>query len=580
VGDDHLTPETVRHDPLTFPDQPRLELDQLLGQLVARAQEVLATQGRLRGLLHANQMIIGDLALPGVLRSVVDAARELVGARYAALGVIAPEGGLAEFVHLGMPDGAVERIGHLPQGKGLLGALIDDPEPIRLARIGDDPRSAGFPPGHPPMGSFLGVPIRVRDEVFGNLYLAESTGGEFTAEDEQLAEALAATAGMVIANARHYQAARTRQQWLQATATITSALLSAGPDEPLRLIAQRSLEITDADLVTVVVPDESGDELRAVVAVGAGAGAGAGELTGRRIAREGSLCGLVLTSGTPVRLFWPDESTGLTSLLCEALDVGPLLAVPLVGSGTANGVLTVGRRRGKPAFGAEDLEMAAGFANHASIAIELADARRRRQRAAMLEDRERIAADLHDHVIQRLFAAGLSLQGVAGGLEPGRDTDRVLRTIDDLDDTITQIRTTIFQLNRRTAGSDQRVRTRLLAVVTDAGGALGFEPAVRFSGLLEDNLADDLVEDVVAVLREAVSNVARHARATSAEIALATTGEQVVIRVSDNGVGMGPATRRSGLANLRRRAERRGGSFVIESGEPSGTRLCWSSPIR
>jgi transcriptional regulator with GAF, ATPase, and Fis domain len=200
----------ARHDSgagpaLTFPDLPRLELDQLLGQLIERAQEVIATQGRLRGLLHANQLIVGDLALPTVLRHIVEAARELVGARYVALGVISPDGGLAEFVHTGMPDDAVERIGHLPQGKGLLGALIEDPHPIRLRRITDDPRSTGFPPGHPPMSSFLGVPIRLRDEVFGNLYLSESTRGEFSAEDEDLMKALAATAAVAIENARLYR---------------------------------------------------------------------------------------------------------------------------------------------------------------------------------------------------------------------------------------------------------------------------------------------------------------------------------------------------------------------------------------
>ena len=192
---------------LTFPDLPRLELDQLLAQLVERAHEVMATQGRLRGLLRASQMVTRDLALPAVLRRIVEAARELVGARYAALGVISPTGGLAEFVHSGMPPEAVERIGHLPEGKGLLGALIEDPRPIRLRRIADDERSTGFPPGHPPMDSFLGVPIRIRDEVFGNLYLAESTRGEFSAEDEELALALAATAAVAVENARLYESA-------------------------------------------------------------------------------------------------------------------------------------------------------------------------------------------------------------------------------------------------------------------------------------------------------------------------------------------------------------------------------------
>ena len=181
TGSDGALDGPVEHpdaQELTFPDLPRLELDQLLAQLVERAQEVMATQGRLRGLLRANHMITGGLALPVVLHRIVEAARELVGARYAALGVLAPDGGLAEFVHVGLPADLVDRIGHLPEGKGLLGALIDDPRPIRLPRTSPTtPARAGFPPSHPPMSSFLGVPIRIRDEVFGNLYLAESTRG-------------------------------------------------------------------------------------------------------------------------------------------------------------------------------------------------------------------------------------------------------------------------------------------------------------------------------------------------------------------------------------------------------------------
>ncbi|MDT7610172.1 MAG: hypothetical protein QOG96_4675, partial [Pseudonocardiales bacterium] len=222
----HLSGPDTSGAHLTYPDLPRLELDALLGQLVERAQEVLSTQGRLRGLLRANQMIIGDLALPVLLRRIVEAARDLVGARYVALGVIAADGHLAEFIHVGMPAEQVEQIGHLPQGKGLLGALIDEPSPIRLRTLSDDPRSSGFPSAHPPMDSFLGVPIRVRGEAFGNLYLAESTNGQFSAEDEGLAGALAATAGVAIDNARLYAAARTRHEWVRASAAITSRLLS------------------------------------------------------------------------------------------------------------------------------------------------------------------------------------------------------------------------------------------------------------------------------------------------------------------------------------------------------------------
>jgi signal transduction histidine kinase len=559
---------------LTFPDLPRLELDQLLAQLVERAQEVMATQGRLRGLLRATQTVTSGLSLPVVLRRIAEAARELAGARYAALGVLAPEGGLAEFVHVGMDQELAARIGHLPEGKGLLGALIEDPRPIRLTCIADDPRSCGFPPDHPPMTSFLGVPIRVRDEVFGNLYLAESVRGEFTADDEELIKALAATAATVIDNARLYEAARERGEWLQASAAIARRLLSADLDEldSLRLIAEHSRDVAHADLVSVVLPDDDGD-LRVEVAVGAAAEG----ICGLRMPREGSLSGRVYTTGTPLRMAAPDERADLHASVPDGLDAGPLLVVPLVGSRTTHGVLSVVRLRGRSAFTAEDLAMATGFANQASVALELARARSEQQRAALLDERERIAADLHDHVIQRLFASGLSLQALAATLGPGRATERVLATVADLDATISQIRTAIFALQQPAQAAARGLRGRVLDVVTEVTPALGFEPAVRFSGLL-DTLPAALTDDLLAVLREALTNTARHAHATAVDVELTATRDRVTLGVRDNGTGIGDTTRRSGLANLRHRAEHHGGDLTVGSGR-DGTRLIWSVPV-
>ena len=575
-ADPHLVAAADSSAPpsLTFPDLPRLELDQLLAQLVDRAHEVMAAQGRLRGLLRASQMVTRDLALPVVLRRIAEAARELVGARYAALGVISPAGGLIEFVHSGMPPEAVERIGHLPAGKGLLGALIDDPLPIRLRRIADDARSTGFPPGHPPMDSFLGVPIRVRDEVFGNLYLSESTRGEFSAEDEELAKALAATAAVAVENARLYESAQTRGEWLQAVAAITRQVLAADPDSanrPLQLIAEASVRTAHADLVTVVLPAGDG-ELRVDVAVGTGAE----HLSGTILPMTGSLSGQVFSTGLPVRQSISDREAAVIAAVA-VLDLGPVLAVPLLGATQVRGVLWAGRRRGQPAFGPEELDMAAGFANQAALAIELAEARAEQQRVAMLDERDRIAADLHDHVIQRLFAAGLALQSTAATLGPGTPTDRILATIDDLDDTIRQIRTSIFQLHH-VRPPRVGLRARLLDVAAELTAALGFAPALRMSGLL-DILSDDLGEDVVAVARESLTNVARHARAGSVEIDVAAGENRLTVDVRDDGIGPGSPDRRSGLDNLHRRAEHRGGSFEVRAREPAGTWLCWSVPL-
>jgi signal transduction histidine kinase len=562
---------------LTFPDLPRLELDQLLTQLVDRAGEVLSTQGRLRGLLRANQTISVDLALPVVLRRIVAAARELVGARYAALGVVAADGLLAEFVHVGMDPGTVARIGQLPQGKGLLGALIADPQPIRPRTISDDPRSSGFPDGHPPMTSFLGVPIRVRGVVFGNLYLTESIHGEFSSEDEELANALAATAGVAIDNARLYEAAKTRQQWLQASASITSRLLSADPGRPLDFIAERSRAIAAADVVTVLlpIPGRPG-ELRVEVAVGTGAA----DLMGLLVPMAGSLSGQVFRTGEPRLFGHPREEPSLTFFAAGALDVGPVLVLPLLGSQRAvQGVLTMARISGRPAFTAEDLEMAAGFANHASIAIELADARAEQQKAIMFADRERIAADLHDHVIQSMFAAGLTLQAVATQLNPGPMTDRILGAITTLDDTIRRIRTSIFELQQEPNSASIGVRGRLLDAVADLTPALGFEPTLRIVDLTQDRLSEDVAADLVAVLHEALSNVARHACANSIDVDITVSGDRITVDVRDDGHGMGAATRRSGLANLRRRAERHDGTLTISGRRPNGTHLCWEARV-
>jgi signal transduction histidine kinase len=557
---------------LRFPDLPRLELDQLLAQLVERAQEVLSTQSRLRGLLHANQMIVGDLALPAVLRQIADAARDLAGARYAALGVIGPDGGLVEFVHTGMPADAVATIGHLPQGKGLLGALIEDPRPIRLDHITDDHRSSGFPAGHPPMDSFLGVPIRIRDEVFGNLYLAQSHRGAFTAEDEELVKALAATAAAAIDNARLYQVAQTRQRWLQASAAITPQLLDLDCPDPLRTIATTAGRVADAGIVLVIVPAEDGTAMRVQTAEGDHAA----DLLGLTVPTQGSLSGQVLATGTPLR------TTDLPAAcaLPTTLDTGPVLLVPLRGNDQTHGVLAMTRPRAHTPFTDNDLDMAAGFTAQAAVALELAAARAEQQRTAMHHERDRIAADLHDHVIQRLFAIGLTLQSTATTGIPGPAADRIASAVRDLDTTISQIRSAIFTLNHATRPAESGLRGQILDVLTDVTPALGFTPTVSFTGPIEHAVTDTLAHDLLAVLREALTNTARHARATTATAHLVTDPTHLTLHVTDDGHGLDPdTTRRSGLANLHHRAERHGGSLTLAPAEPHGTRLTWTVPL-
>jgi signal transduction histidine kinase len=566
---------------LVFPDAPRLELDELLTQIIVRAEEVLATQGRLRGLLAANRAITADLTLPTVLRRIVDAGCQLVRARYGALGVLAPDGGLAEFVHVGLDEGTVARIGHLPEGKGLLGALIDDPKTIRLRSIEDDPRSVGFPPHHPPMTSFLGVPVLVRGKVFGNLYLTERIdGGEFTADDEELVAALAATAGVAIENARLYEQSQRRQDWLQASAKITRQLLSAEGEEPLQLIAREARQIADADVVTVVLPTESRERMMVEVA----AGRAADELTGMSYPIEHTLTGLALSSGHPVLVGDADDSD-YDSHLSEVLPVGPVMVLPLVGTVDTRGALVIARLRGRNRFDDADLDMATTFANHAAVALELADGRENQQRMILLEDRDRIARDLHDHVIQRLFAAGLAVESVAA--RPGSDETslRLRRVVTELDETIRQIRTSIFQLRGPMTAEVGTTRSAVLSVVSELQPVLGFEPRVTFAGPVDLAAPDASVDDLIAALREALTNVARHAKARCVDVAVEATTDSLVLEVTDDGVGVGDGSRWSGLANLRARAEHHGGTFTIGPiAEPpnyrQGTLLRWTIPLR
>lgn len=538
-----------------FRDPRRRELDQL------------------RGLLTANRTIISDLDLPAVLRRIVDAARDLVGARYSALGIVASDGHLANFVHIGMPPDAVEAIGRLPQGKGLLGAVIEERRPIRVDRISDDARSSGFPAGHPPMQSLIGIPIWSRGELFANLYVADDQAGRFSEEDEELLLALAATAGFAIDNSRLYEHARSRQAWLRALAKITRQLLADAARQPLQVIAGYARDIADADVVTILLPSDDG--LRVEVAAGQGGEA----LVGIDVPLDGTLSGAVFRSGEPLRVAHQDERHGLSALALGDMDIGPVIVTPLRGAQKGRGVLIAARLSGRLEFTAEDLDMATAFANQASLAIELAEARNEHQRTALHDERDRIAAGLHDHVIQRLFVVGLAMQSIASGLDPGPTRERVVGTIGDLDDAIAQIRTTIFALHRLTRPASSGLRGRLLDVVNELTPALAFSPAIRFTGLLDESVPPGIADDLIVVLRETLIDIARDATATSADVAVTGRPSHLTLDVTDNGADIEAAMLRRGLKELRVRTERHEGTLTIAPREPAGTHLSWSVPI-
>ena len=542
--------------------------------MVDRDQPVVVAQDRLSGLLRANRAIAGDLALETVLRRIVAAACELADASYGALGVIQPDGGgLEAFVHVGLEPEEAERIGHLPEGKGLLGALIEDPRPIRLHDIGEDIRSVGFPDHHPPMRGFLGVPIRVRDEVFGNLYLASLDQGDFSFEDEEVVSALAVAAGTAIENARLYEESQRRQEWLTASTEITAELLSPAGGEALRLIAHHVARLAEADIVTVVEP--RGDVLEIVAAVGIAAE----RLAGARYPAENTLTDLVLTSGRPrvVDDAAAVEEGAPTLVLSQLVSVGPVMVLPLASDRGVRGVLMVGRTTGRRKFSPADVDMATTFAHHASVALELSSARRQAQRMEIIEDRSRIARDLHDHVIQQLFAAGMTLEGAAAAAGPGSG-ELIESVVDTIDDAIKQIRASIFQL-RPHAMLGSGLRAAVIAVIAEVTPSLGHAPAVRFSGPVDAVAGEELAGEVAAVVRESLINVAKHAQAGSADVAISVTGHTLTVTVEDDGVGIGRSTRRSGLDNLRQRAEQRGGDLELDPGAGgTGTRIRWRVP--
>ncbi|MCK9925971.1 GAF domain-containing protein [Frankia sp. Mgl5] len=561
-----------------FPTVARLELDDLLSQLVDRAQDVLATQGRLRGLLQANRVIATDLRLPVLLRHIVEAATDLLGARYGALGVVAPDRTLEEFVHVGMTDADVERIGHLPTGHGLLGILIDDPRPRRADDIAQDPASQGFPAGHPPMRTFLGVPITVRGEVFGNLYLTDKRDGvPFTAEDEELAQALAANAGVAIENARLYHEAQQRHLWMTASAEISRQLM-AGADDALAALVHRVREVADATFVALAL--RTGDqgeaaEARIAVAVTGADGVDASR-TGRLIPLEHTLTGRVIAEQQALRV----DDAELDALPDErAARTGPLMVVPLVtGGDQCGGVLLIGRDRGARAFTDGDLDMATSFAGHIAVALELARARADQEHLRVLADRGRIARDLHDHVIQRMFAVALGMQDLAQYENPS-NADRLNGYVEDIDATIKDIRRSIFELRGQGPTKRGRLHAALDKIAEDLRPALGFAPTISLTGPLDTVADDQLTDHLLAVTREALTNAARHAHATSVEVRLAVDKDMIILDAVDNGVGIGDTARRSGLDNLRARAENLGGTFTATAPPTGGTHLRWTAPL-
>jgi signal transduction histidine kinase len=563
---------------LEFTGLSRVRLDALLQELLGRFDEIMDSQERLHALLDAVVGIGSDLDLNSTLDRIVTAACELVGARYGALGVVGHDSKkIVRFITHGVTDEQIAAIGPYPEGHGILGLLIDHPEPLRLADLAEHPQSFGFPPNHPPMKAFLGVPIRTKEHVFGNLYLTEKAdGADFTTDDEHTVTALAAAAGVVIDNARLYADTERRRRWHEVTAEITQLLLGEfDPEDALQLIARRAREVSGSMVGAVMLAHDHELVIEAVDGPPAFRA-----YVGRHVPEDLPFLGDILTGDQQVVV---DDVAQLVKELGHLSDVpeveqlGRTIIAPLPpGTTSTGGLLLVAAARGDVSGIAAATDLVRMFASQTTLALETAKGLQDRATIAVLEDRDRIARDLHDLVIQRLFATGLQLQGAHRMARPDVQ-ERITRAVEDIDATIRDLRAAIFELHRHPGQAS--LRADVQALVAEYAEPLGFPPELSCSGPLDTAVPAAARPQILAAIRESLSNVVRHAHASNVLVEVAVGARQITARITDDGVGITNHERQSGLRNLRERAEALGGAVYLSNNEPHGTIVELRAPL-
>jgi signal transduction histidine kinase len=558
------------------------------------------------GLFSAVVAVAAGLELGATLRRIVQAAADLVDAEYGALGVLGPQGTVSEFVHVGIDTETAARIGPLPSGGGILGLLIEHPAPIRIEDLMQHPSAVGFPAGHPVMKSFLGVPVRVRGEVFGNLYLTQKRDGRgFTVDDERTVMALAAAAAVAIENARLYESSRQRERWQNAITEIGSAVLSGGETgDVLTLAARNARRLTGADFATIALPDADGI-LRIEIADGYDDTEADQEIPRSRWsvheshrnpgfitelqALVRSWLGAEIAPASRVYQVFTSGQSLSDSNVPIALSPGKIqefshvALLPMHSGSRVLGVLSLLWAGGAQSASEATIALAQTFAGQAAVTLTLAEARGEQQRLAVFEDRDRIARDLHDLVIQRLFATGMLLQGTMRVEDvPAGATERIDKAVDELDETIREIRQTIFALHEPVDGPASGLRGRVLRETKQSAAVLGFEPAVRFIGAVDASISTETGEHLIAALREALMNAAKHAHAARVDVLVQIESAAALLVVTDDGIGIPEQGmgRRSGVTNLMARAVECGGSCDLERvNAEGGTRLVWRVPL-
>lgn len=541
---------------------------------------------RLTQLLDAVQAVTTGLDLEVTLSKIVRAAVDLAGSRYGALGILDDHAMMARFVYVGIDEDRAARIGPTPTGHGVLGVVLEESAPLRLEAISSHPNSIGFPPHHPPMNTFLGMAVRVRGEVFGRLYLTEKAGG-FTDEDESLVQALAGAAGIAIDNARRYEETRLHQRWLEASAEVTVELLSGKePGDALGLIASRAMDLVAADYAMIAVPEtiasdrrelaDPGSEARTLRVVAFEGGSGP-RVVGASIPVSGSTAGLALDSGLPqnVSALGFDVGAGL------GLDAGPALALPLDDGDDITGILIAVRKQGAHGFSDDELQVVSSFADQASLALQLARSQSDRRELAVVADRDRIARELHDHVIQRLFAVGLAMQSTVRRSDSAEITRRLGEHLAQIQSVISDVRSVIFELHTADP-STPNTRNIMRHIISELTSETDLITDLQIHGPL-DVVGEPLLGHLQAVLREAVSNAVRHALASHLAVKI-SIADDVIVEVTDDGIGIPQNVAKSGLHNLSHRAAACGGSLTVDRNTGSdatatGTTLVWSAPL-
>ncbi|WP_043443645.1 GAF domain-containing sensor histidine kinase [Arthrobacter sp. L77] len=535
---------------------------------------VTGASAGISNLLGAFAAMADNTDLNTVLERVISASCQLVDARFGALGVIGPDQTLGNFITVGLDDDQISRIPSLPQGHGVLGLLIAQPHPVRLHDLREHDVAVGFPAHHPQMKSFLGVPIRIHGTVFGNLYLTEKNGGgDFTDTDEELLVALAAAASVAIVNSRLYDESTRRTRWLEGGLSAVRELLEQTDHvrSPLESVAHHALHASQSDL-TVVLRDFG--HQRGLLCEAA-SGVNAACVTGRSGAHWALLDDLPALS--PPLLLTPAD---IDRLLPEApvATVSTALLIRLAGTGERQ-FLLIGRQTGSPPFSTVDREMVRSFTSHVSLALELLRVHRQREQEAVFGDRDRIARDLHDLVIQRLFAAGLSIQSLRKFVSDPEPLERISTVTGELDSTIRELRDTIYSLRSVPQGAST-FTSSIFALVAAAFDGYDLQPVLQLSGPIDAAIDPECADHVRAVLSEGLSNALRHAHAHSITVTLQALPDRLELRISDDGSGFEETPSRSGLANMRRRADLCSGTLSISSAPSKGTNVVLTVPLR